>query len=159
MVPVLGHERGISASAIGTILGCFAVAVGLVRFLVPMMLSVVREWVLITAAAAAVGCVLLTYPFTQSAITMAVLSTCFGLAAGAVQPMALTLLHHISPPHRRGEAMAMRLMFSNSTGTVMPLLLGAAGGLIGASGVFWLMGSMVAAGSRFGVGLRHVDSE
>ena len=34
MVPVLGHERGISASAIGTILACFAVAVGLVRFAV-----------------------------------------------------------------------------------------------------------------------------
>lgn len=159
MVPVLGHERGISASAIGTILGCFALAVGLVRFLVPAMLRHAREWMLITAAAAAVGCVLLAYPFTQSAITMAVLSTCFGVAAGAVQPMALTLLHHISPPHRRGEAMAMRLMFSNSTGVVMPVLLGAAGGLLGASGVFWLMGSLVAAGSRFGVGLRGASSE
>jgi len=159
MVPVLGHERGIPASAIGAILGCFALAVGLVRFLVPAMLRHAREWVLITAASVGVGSVLIAYPFTRSAIAMALLSTCFGLAAGAVQPMALTLLHHISPPHRRGEAMAMRLMFSNSTGVVMPMLLGAAGGLLGASGVFWLMGSLVTACSRAGVGLRNVGAE
>ena len=123
------------------------------------MLRHAREWLLITVAAAAVGCVLVMYPFTGSALAMALLSTLFGIAAGSVQPMALTLLHHISPPHRRGEAMAMRLMFSNSTGVVMPVLLGAAGGLFGVSGVFWLMGSMVAAASGFGVGLRQVDPE
>ncbi|HYF17833.1 MAG TPA: MFS transporter [Ramlibacter sp.] len=159
MVPVLGHDRGISASGIGTILGCFAAAVALVRFLVPAALRHAREWRLITVAAAAVGGILLVYPFARSVPAMAVLSTLLGIAAGAVQPMALTLLHYISPPHRRGEAMAMRIMFSNSTGVLMPMLLGAAGGLLGASGVFWLMGSLVVAGSRFGTGLRGVEPE
>lgn len=159
MVPVLGHERGLSASAIGTILGCFATAVALVRFLVPALLRHAREWLLITLAAAAAGGILLAYPFARSAVTMAALSMLLGIAAGSVQPMALTLLHYISPAHRRGEAMAMRLMLSNSTGVVMPMLLGAVGGLLGVSVVFWLMGSLVAAGSRFGIRLRDVEGQ
>lgn len=159
MVPVLGHERGISASAIGMILGSFAVAAVLVRLAIPVITRRAPEWLLITAAAATAGLALIGYPFTTSAFGMAALSALLGLALGAVQPMALTLLHYIAPSHRRGEAMAIRLMLSNSTGVVMPVLLGALGGMLGVSGLFWLMGSLAAAGSRFGVGLRHVRGD
>ena len=37
VVPVLGHERGLSASVIGTILGAFAIAAALVRVLLPVL--------------------------------------------------------------------------------------------------------------------------
>lgn len=159
MVPVLGHERGISASAIGTILGAFAIAAALVRTAVPVILRHAREWLLITAAAATAGLVLIAYPFTTSSHGMAILSALLGMALGSVQPTALTLLHHIAPPQRQGEAIAVRLMFSNSTAVVMPMLLGLAGGLLGVSGVFWLMGSLVTAGSRFGIGLRRAGGD
>ncbi|WP_137894418.1 MFS transporter [Ramlibacter sp. 2FC] len=159
MVPVLGHERGISASAIGTILGSFAVAAALIRVSVPAIAARVREWVLITGAVALAGIVLLAYPFTLSPFTMAVCSALLGMALGSVQPMVLSMLHHMTPSHRQGEALAMRLIFTNASALTMPMLLGVAGGVVGASGVFWLMGTVVAAGSRVGFGLRDVHTE
>lgn len=39
VVPILGHERGLSASAIGSILGAFAIAAAAVRLLIPLCLS------------------------------------------------------------------------------------------------------------------------
>jgi MFS family permease len=37
VLPILGHERGLSASAIGTILGLFAVSVASVRLVIPVV--------------------------------------------------------------------------------------------------------------------------
>jgi hypothetical protein len=39
VVPVLGHERGLSASVIGSILGAFAIAAALIRVLLPVIAS------------------------------------------------------------------------------------------------------------------------
>ena len=50
VVPVLGHERGYSASVIGTILGAFAVAAAVVRVFLPMLAARLREWAVVTAA-------------------------------------------------------------------------------------------------------------
>jgi hypothetical protein len=49
VVPVLGHERGLAASVIGTILGAFAAAAALIRVVMPMLAARVREWVLIVS--------------------------------------------------------------------------------------------------------------
>jgi MFS family permease len=43
LVPVLGHERGLSASAIGLILGSFAAAVTVVRLVIPLLAHRLRE--------------------------------------------------------------------------------------------------------------------
>jgi predicted MFS family arabinose efflux permease len=48
VLPVLGHERAISASIIGTILGLFAVAATVVRLILPVVVARVKEWALIT---------------------------------------------------------------------------------------------------------------
>lgn len=37
VLPILGHERGLSASVIGAILGTFAIAATVVRVVVPMI--------------------------------------------------------------------------------------------------------------------------
>lgn len=159
MVPVLGHERGVSASAIGMILGAFAIAATLVRMSMPAIAGRVREWVLITGAIALAGIVLLVYPFTASPPTMATCSALLGMALGSVQPMVLSMLHHMTPTHRQGEALAVRMIFTNASALAIPILLGAAGGVVGVSGAFWFMGTVVAAGSRAGFGLRDVRTE
>ena len=43
VLPVLGHERGMSASAIGAILGLFKAAVAAVRLVVPVLAHRLRE--------------------------------------------------------------------------------------------------------------------
>jgi MFS family permease len=151
MVPVLGHERGMPASAIGAVLGAFALGAVLVRIAVPRLLRRFTEATLITSALGVSGVLLLSYPFTLSTPTMLVCSTVLGMALGAVQPSVLSMLHHITPVHRQGQALAVRLIFSGASSLAVPIFLGVTGGVLGASAAFWLVGTAVAAGSRVGL--------
>ena len=50
VVPVLGFERGISASVIGSILGAFAVAAAAIRLVMPLVAAHLREWRVLVVA-------------------------------------------------------------------------------------------------------------
>ena len=62
--------------------------------------------------------------------------------------MIMSMLHQITPEHRHGEAVALRVMAINASSVTMPLLFGLAGTAIGISGVFWITGALVAGGTR-----------
>jgi MFS family permease len=156
MVPVLGHERGLPASVIGAILGGFAIAAAAIRVAMPIFARNLQEWAMITAATAFAGVLFLVYPLAPSALVMGLCSAGIGMALGAVQPMVMSMLHQITPRHRHGEAVAVRLIMVNISSVGMPMLFGAAGGLLGISGVFWVMGAVIGFGSRLGFGLRGV---
>lgn len=148
VVPVLGHARGLSASVIGTILGGFAMAAALIRVVLPLLASRVREWALITFAMVCTTVIYSIYPLMHTAATMAVCSVLLGLALGLVQPMVMSMLHQITPEHRHGEAVGMRMMVINASSVAMPLLFGGAGAVIGVSAVFWTVAAMVGLGTR-----------
>lgn len=148
VVPVLGHERAFSASVIGAILGSFAVAAALVRLAIPILASQLQEWKVVTTSMLVTATVFAIYPFMPTPITMGVCSVVLGLALGAVQPMILSTLHQITPHALHGQALALRLMITNMSSALMPMLFGTAGVAAGVSVVFWTMGSVVAAGSR-----------
>nr|WP_269813978.1 MFS transporter [Rhodoferax ferrireducens] len=148
VVPVLGHERGFSASVIGAILGAFALAATFVRVLLPLFASRVREWVIVTSAMAITAVLFGAYPFMQSPLAMGVCSVLLGLALGSVQPMIMSTLHQITPEARHGEALGLRLMSINASSVLMPLLFGTAGAVVGVSVVFWTVGLAVGAGAR-----------
>ena len=148
VVPVLGHERGFSASAIGSILGAFAVAAALVRVVLPLIATRIREWAVVAASMVATAVLFGVYPLLDSAVGMGVCSMLLGMALGTVQPMIMSTLHQITPEHRHGEAVAMRVMVIHASSVVMPMLFGLAGSVIGISGVFWATGIMVGSGTR-----------
>jgi MFS family permease len=148
VVPVLGHERGIPASVIGSILGGFAVAAALVRVVMPLLAAQLREWVVIATAMGFTALVFGIYPFMQTPLAMGVCSVLLGASLGSVQPMVMSMLHQITPEHRHGEAVAMRIMAINASSVTMPILFGLAGSVIGISGVFWVVGCVVAGGIR-----------
>ena len=147
VVPILGHERHFSASAIGLILGAFAAAVALVRVLIPMLANHLRENHVLTGAMLWTGAVFAVYPFLQSAWAMGACAALLGLSLGAVQPMVMTTLHQITPHDRHGEAIALRSMVSNTSSSLMPLVFGVAGAALGAATLFWVMGVAVVLGS------------
>ena len=155
VLPILGHERGLAASAIGTILAVFAVAVAGVRLLIPVLAHRLSESQVLAGAMLAVAAVFGVYPFVHSAWLMALCATLLGLALGAVQPMVMSTLHHITPRERHGEAIALRSMAMNLSSTLMPLLFGVAGAALGATSLFWVMGAAVGAGS---VPARRIDA-
>jgi MFS family permease len=148
VVPVLGHERGLSASAIGTILGAFAVAAALVRLALPLVAAHVREWAVVASSMVATAMLFAIYPFLHGPVAMGLCSVLLGLALGMVQPMIMSTLHQITPEHRHGEAVAMRVMAINASSVTMPMLFGLTGALIGISGVFWIVGAVVGGGTR-----------
>ncbi|WP_240787105.1 MFS transporter [Ramlibacter rhizophilus] len=148
IVPVLGHERGLSASVIGTLLGSFALAATAVRLLIPLVAARLQEWKMIFSAMLAAAALFVVYPLLGSAWAMGACSVLLGFALGSVQPMIMSTLHQITPEHRHGEALGLRLMAINGSSVVTPLLFGAAGAAVGIAGVFWSVGAVVAAGSR-----------
>ena len=153
LVPILGHERGFSASAIGLILGVFATSVAAVRLAIPVLAHRLREAHVLVGAMLLCSAVFAVYPFARASWVMGCCAIVLGLALGAVQPMIMTTLHQITPAARHGEAIALRSMAINFSSAVMPLAFGLAGATLGASALFWMMGVAVASGS---LAARHV---
>lgn len=154
VVPVLGHERGFSASVIGSILGAFAIAAAAIRVVLPLVAARLQEWAVIAAAMGATAILFAIYPLLASALAMGVCSVLLGVALGTVQPMIMSMLHQITPEHRHGEAVALRVMAINASSVTMPMLFGAAGALVGVSAVFWTVGAMVGLGTRLALRLK-----
>ena len=154
-VPVLGFERGISASVIGSILGAFAMAAAVIRMVMPLMAAHLREWRVLAFSMLATAVLFAVYPLMPTALTMGLCSVLLGFSLGMVQPMIMSMLHQITPEHRHGEALGLRLMAINGSSVLMPMLFGSAGALIGIAGVFWATGAMVGAGSRLAWLLKH----
>ena len=146
-VPILGHERGFSASTIGFVLGTFTLSVTLLRLLLPLIARQLQApWVLPTAMLGT-AFVFLLYPLATTPLAMAACAALLGLTLGTVQPVVLNTLHHLTPDQRHGEALAFRSMAINASSALMPLLFGASGAVVGASLLFWTVGAAVGAGS------------
>jgi MFS family permease len=157
VVPVLGHERGFSASVIGTILGAFAVAAAVVRVFLPLLAARLREWAVVTTSMVLTAILFAVYPLMPTAWAMGACSVLLGLVLGTVQPMIMSTLHQITPHAMHGQAIALRLMTINLSSVLMPMLFGTAGVVVGVSVVFWTVGALVGLGSRSALGLRSVD--
>ncbi|MEY2688710.1 MAG: hypothetical protein RL375_2908 [Pseudomonadota bacterium] len=136
VVPLLGHERGMSASAIGTVLGLFAASVALVRVLIPLLASRLHERQVLVGAMSVVATVFAVYPLALTATQMGACAVVLGLALGSVQPMIMTALHHLAPPHRQGEAIALRAAVINLSSSVLPMGFGLVGAALGPSLLF-----------------------
>ena len=148
VVPLLGYERGIPASVIGTILGAFAIAAALIRVLMPFVAERLQEWVVVMAAMLITAVLFAIYPLLPTAWAMGACSVLLGFALGSVQPMIMSMLHQITPPQRHGEALGLRLMTINASSVLMPMLFGSMGAVIGVAGLFWVVGAGVACGAR-----------
>ena len=155
-VPVLGHARGYNASTIGLVLGSFTAAVTLVRFAVPLLAHRLSEVVVLRTAMLLTGGVFLLYPFASTPWLMGGCALLLGLSLGAVAPMIMSTLHHLTPANRHGEAIAFRSMAINFSSSVMPLAFGLAGTALGPGVLFWMMGAAVGGGSWAARGLQKV---
>jgi MFS family permease len=156
IVPVLGHQRGLSASAIGALLGCFAVGTTVIRFVMPMLVAEVSEWKVIAGAMGTAALFFGVYPMATWPLGFAVCAAGLGASVGCVQPMVMSLIHLVTPRHQQGQAIALRHLVVNASTTAMPVLVGAASGLAGISVVFWLMSAVMGIGTRFSFGLQLV---
>ena len=154
VVPVLGFERGISASAIGSILGAFALAAAAIRLAMPLVAANLSEWKVLVVAMLVTAALFAIYPVMPSALAMGICSVFLGFALGTVQPMIMSMLHQITPEARHGEALGLRLMTINASSVLMSVVFGTAGAVAGVSVVFWAVGATVGLGARAAWGLK-----
>lgn len=155
VLPILGHERGLSASVIGAILGTFAIAATVVRLVMPMIASRLQEWAVIVGAMLCAAVLYAVYPLLHAPWAMFLCSVLLGLSLGSVQPMIMSALHLITPPHRQGEALGLRLMSINVSSILMPMVFGTVGSAIGVASVFWAVSAGVLGCTRAAWKLKH----
>ncbi len=145
-MPIYGHQIGLSASAIGTVLASFASAFFVVRFGLARLIQRAGEERLLAYAfyLAAAGFMLM--PFFRSALALAVVAFMFGLGMGCGQPITTMLLFNRSTPGRSGETFGLRQTVNNVMRITSPTLFGLIGSAFGLLPVFCLSALLMSAG-------------
>ena len=146
VVPVHGTRVGLSASQIGFVLGCFALATFSIRLAMPLLSRRVTEWQVLTCTLFIATVAFVLFPFFSSLVPLMVVAFLLGLGLGAAQPNVMSLLHSRSPEGRVGEALGLRTTIMNSSHVVLPLVFGAFGSVLGAAAMFWAMAALVGTG-------------
>ena len=144
-VPVVGHARELSASAIGLVLGSFAIAATVVRLAILAWADRIDERRALLAALTLASSVLLVYAWLPGAAGMMLGSALLGIALGSVQPMILSTLHQAAPPDRQGQALALRMVFTNVATIAMPAGFGLLALVGGSAAPMWLMAALLIA--------------
>lgn len=145
-IPVYGHAIGLSASAIGALLGAFAVAEFVTRTLTPWLARRFGERTTLLYALALAAAMFTLIPLSDSGRVLAAICFFLGLGMGLGQPLTVVLTYNCSPPARVGEALGLRIAVNNTMHVGVPALFGAVGSLLGLAPVFWIGAAVVALG-------------
>lgn len=135
-MPIYGRSLGLSATAIGAIMSAFAVAIILVRILLPFGVRRTGEARMLTYAMFVAAAAFALFPLFQLAWALAAVSFLLGIGCGCGQPLSLTMVYNASPPGRAGEAAGMRITVNQFAHFVIPLVFGALGSIAGYAAVF-----------------------
>jgi len=147
-MPLYGHSVGLSASAIGLVLGAFAFATFVVRAMITWLVRRFGEEPTLVASmfAAAASCVLI--PFFTNVWVLAAIAFAFGLGLGLGQPLSVMLTYNYSPAGRAGEALGLRIAVNNVVHVAVPVAFGAAGALVGLAPVFFAKSALLVLGAH-----------
>lgn len=145
-MPIYGRSLGMSATAIGSVLSAFAIAIILVRLVLPFFVRRFGETQTLTYAMFVACAAFCLFPLFSSAWPLAAVSFLLGVGAGVGQPLSMTLVFNASPPGRAGEAAGMRITVNQVAHFVIPLLFGALGSAAGYAAVFFTNAACLMAG-------------
>jgi MFS family permease len=144
--PVYGHSIGLSASAIGAVLGVFAVATFTIRLFLPALAKHYDEAQVLTGAIFVAAIAYVLFPCFSSAYALAAVGFLLGLGVGCGQPMSMSLIYALSPPGRQAEAAGLRVTANNVTQLLIPLFFGSLGTAFGYAPVFLTNSAVLAIG-------------
>ena len=142
-VPIYGHSIGLSASVIGNILGCFAIATFVVRAMLPRLTRRYGIEPVLAAAAFAAALLFVPFPLVEYVPALFLLAFGIGLALGCSQPLTLNLAYNHSPPGRSGEVTGLRLTINNITHIGVPVAAGGLAAALGVAPVFWTSAALL----------------
>lgn len=137
-VPVFTHQLGMTATITGVILGSYAVAILLTRFMLGALTRRLRPDQIMFSFLLVAACAFAVFPLFRSVYALMAAAFMIGIGVGCTQPLLMSTAYEKSPAGRAGEVTGLRLTANNLARVVMPLLSGALGTALGASPVFWL---------------------
>jgi MFS family permease len=144
-IPIYGHEIGLSASAIGSILASFAAAAFVVRIFLPRLIRQAQPDRVLMAAFYAGALGFLIVPFFHHVALLMVAAFVFGLGMGCGTPLTVMLMFDRSSEGRSGRTLGIRLTITNAVRVLGPMVFGAVGTAFGVPPVFWINAVMMAA--------------
>ena len=145
-MPIYGRAHGLSATAIGIVMSAFAVAIILLRIVLPFAVRRTGEARLFTYAMFIAAASFCLFPLFQNPWPLAAASFLLGVACGVGQPLAMTLVFNTTPRDRVGEATGMRITINQVTHFAIPLVFGAVGSVAGFAAVFLTNAACLMAG-------------
>ena len=148
-LPLYGHEAGLSASAIGMVLGAAAAATFVSRALLPLLVRRYGEESTLLHAVFLAAAMFALLPFFKSAVVIGAICFVLGLGMGLGQPLTVMLCYRYSPAGRGGESLGLRIAINNSMHVAVPAAFGAVGAAFGLAPVFWVSAAVLAAGNWF----------
>lgn len=131
VMPVLGSRIGLSASTIGTILAASAVAIFLVRLVMPILVRWMRDWTMMVVVFVALSLSFLLLSIVTQTWVLFVISIVMGIAQGIGQPVIMSMFFAASPDGRKGEAAGVRGILQNTFSAASPVLMGGLGTILG----------------------------
>jgi MFS family permease len=149
LVPLHGARSGLSATAIGSVMGAFGIGTFVVRIFLPHLAAGLGQWRTLRWAMFITAGGYVLFPMAYSLPLMLLAAFALGLALGCGQPMAMGLLHVTAPAGRAGEAVGVRSTITSASQTLLPLVFGALGSAMGVGVVFWLGAVLLAGGGAF----------
>ena len=147
-LPIYGHSIGLSASAIGTILGVLSVAAFVIRGVLPFLVRKLGEATILICSIFIAAVAFTLLPFFVSPYALAAITFLLGLGVGCAQPMTMSLLYVLTPAGRIAESFGLQKTVRNATHLVVPIVFGSVGAAFGVMTVF-ISNSVILVASGF----------
>ena len=145
-MPIYGRSLELSATAIGTVMSAFAVAIIVVRLVLPFAVRRTGEAQMLTYAMFVACVAFCLFPLFESAWALAAVSFLLGIGCGCGQPLSMTMVYNASPKGRAGEAAGMRITVNQVAHFIIPLAFGALGSVAGYAAVFFTNAAFLVSG-------------
>jgi MFS family permease len=147
-LPVYGHSVGLSASAIGAVLGVFALATFIIRVFLPGLAKSYSEAQILTSGIFVAAAAFVLFPLFTNPYILAAVAFLLGLGVGCGQPMSMSLIYSLAPTGRAAECAGLRVTVNNFMHLLIPLFFGSLGTAFGYTPVFFSNSALlVAAGA------------
>lgn len=145
-MPVYCHQIGLSASAIGVIVGTFAAAAFVVQIFIQRLIARLSMQRVLAGCLFLSAAGLVCMPLFRDAAALTALAFVFGLGICCGQPIITMLMFSHSTAGRSGEALGLRITVNHLTRVVSPVLFGSFAAALGLPPLFWLSAALMGAG-------------
>jgi len=146
-LPIYGYSIGLSASAIGLIMGAYAMAMLVMRTVMPRLARRFGEEAVLCGSLAMAAATCLLFPFVDTVFLLAAAAVALGMGMGCCTPLSMLITYNRAPAGRAGEAMGMRQTVTKFTEVTVPLVFGGIGTLFGIGLAFWLNAVVLGTGA------------